>query len=122
MKTLCILGCALLVLFAIVQYNDPDALLWSLIYLVPAAWAALAAFRPHTLRANLPFTLLGLCVILELIAVVYYWPTTSEFWRKDVWWETESAREGMGVMVAAAVMVIAFLRVLSLRLGKFSQA
>ena len=44
--------CVLLVLFAIVQYNDPDAILWILIYGVPAVWAGLAAFRPARFAHN----------------------------------------------------------------------
>ena len=36
----------LMAAFAAVQYNDPDALLWIVIYLIPAAWAFAAAFRP----------------------------------------------------------------------------
>jgi hypothetical protein len=27
------------------------------------------------------------------------------FWRKDVWWVEETAREGMGVMIAFAVLI-----------------
>jgi uncharacterized protein (TIGR03382 family) len=29
-----------------------------------------------------------------------------EFWRKDVWWVEETAREGMGVMIALGVLVV----------------
>lgn len=37
--------CALLMLaFTGVQYNDPDGVLWGLIYLVPSVWALIAAF------------------------------------------------------------------------------
>ena len=44
--------CVVLGLFAFAQYNDPDALLWVLIYGIPAAWAGLIAFRPQLLPAN----------------------------------------------------------------------
>ena len=27
------------------------------------------------------------------------------FWRKDVWWVEETAREGMGVMIGFAVLI-----------------
>ena len=27
------------------------------------------------------------------------------FWRKDVWWVEETAREGMGMMIAFAVLL-----------------
>jgi hypothetical protein len=35
--------CVLLALFTIVQYNDPDAILWIVIYGLPAIWAGFAA-------------------------------------------------------------------------------
>ena len=38
--------------------------------------------------------------------MVIYWPTVPHFWRKDVWWVEETAREGMGVMVGFAVLVV----------------
>ena len=41
----------LMVTFAAVQYNDPDAPLWIVIYLVPAAWA-FAASVPSKNRAT----------------------------------------------------------------------
>ena len=41
----------LMTAFAAVQYNDPDALLWIVIYLIPAAWAFAAAFRAAKLRS-----------------------------------------------------------------------
>ena len=37
--------CILLILFAAVQYNDPDFALWFSIYAMAAAWAGVAAFR-----------------------------------------------------------------------------
>ena len=39
--------CLLFVVCAIAQYNDPDALLWFLIYAIPAAWAGAIAWRPE---------------------------------------------------------------------------
>ena len=46
MRTVYILLGLLMVAFAAVQYNDPDGPLWAAIYLVPAVWALLAAFKP----------------------------------------------------------------------------
>ena len=46
--------CVMLGLFAIAQYNDPDALLWFLIYAIAAAWAGVLAFRPSLLPASWP--------------------------------------------------------------------
>ena len=108
MKYVNIVLCVLMVLFAGVQYNDPDAIFWIVVYLIPAAWAGLAAFRLDVLRTTLPLTLLGVCLIAEVIGSIYLWPTTPEFWRQDVWWETETAREGMGIMIATSVVAVAF--------------
>ena len=38
--------CLLMLAFVAVQYNDPDAAVWMVIYALPAAWAALAAWQP----------------------------------------------------------------------------
>ena len=37
---------ALMALFAVVQYNDPDGLWWGVIYLIPAVFAAIALMSP----------------------------------------------------------------------------
>ena len=95
----------LMVAFAAVQYNDPDALLWIVIYLLPAAWAFAAAFRPAYLRSVAGERLLWATVAIGMGTMVYYWPAMPGFWRKDVWWVEETAREGMGVMIGFAVLI-----------------
>jgi hypothetical protein len=40
---------AILIVFAALQYNDPDALLWIAIYAVAAVWCIVAAQRPGLL-------------------------------------------------------------------------
>ena len=67
MKYLNIACGLLMILFAGVQFNDPDGLLWAAIYLVPAIWAGILAFRPHLIQNTLPFGLLGLSAAAELI-------------------------------------------------------
>mgnify|MGYP003635644353 CR=1 FL=1 len=42
----------LLVLFAGVQYNDPDGLLWAVIYGIPAVFCALRAFKPDLVKGD----------------------------------------------------------------------
>jgi hypothetical protein len=93
--------------FAAVQYNDPDAPLWIAIYLVPAAWAFAAAFRVGALRSKRGALLLYGTLGVAAFAVVYYWPQAPQFWRKEVWWHDEEAREGMGVMIAFGVLLVA---------------
>ena len=98
--------CVLLALFTIVQYNDPDALLWIVIYLIPAAWAFAAAFRPAKVDSRAGERLLWVTFAAGVGATVFYWPTMPNFWVKDVWWVEETAREGMGVMIGLAVLVV----------------
>jgi len=106
MRYLYIVPGLLMIAFAAVQYNDPDGPLWAAIYLVPAAWALLAAFRPPVLRSPGGKSLLWACVAAGLAGVVYYWPTMPGFWHKDVWSVEETAREGMGMMIAFAVLIV----------------
>lgn len=92
--------------FAAVQYNDPDAPLWIAIYLVSVAWAFTAAFRPARLQSRAVERWLWATVAAGVGATVYYWPTVPGFWHKDVWWVEETAREGMGMMLALAVVLV----------------
>ena len=107
MKYLNILFFLMMLPFLAVQYNDPDGPMWIAIYLVPTVWAGLAAFRLDRVTGGRAMALLGLSVILTLALTVYYWPTTTGFWHKDVWWVTETAREGMGMMIASVVILVA---------------
>ncbi|MFQ5955558.1 MAG: transmembrane 220 family protein [Kiloniellales bacterium] len=98
--------CLLLILFAAVQYNDPDAVLWFLIYAVPAAWAGVAAFRPQLLQGIMPTAGLGACLVASVAGMLYMWPTEAGWWRIDVWWEIEVVREAMGLMVITIVLAV----------------
>lgn len=109
MRYVNIVLCLLMLLFIGVQYNDPDGLIWMVIYLVPAGWAALAAWRPAMLSRPLIRWLLVLCLLAALAAVVWFWPTTPGWWQQEVWWEVETAREGMGMMIVAIVLLVALL-------------
>ncbi|MEC5292277.1 transmembrane 220 family protein [Aurantimonas sp. C2-6-R+9] len=99
--------CVILVLFVAVQYNDPDAPLWMLMYGVAAFWCGAAAFRPFWLAHSPARELLASSVVIGLALMVWYWPETPGFWKEEVWWNTETAREGMGVMIAFAGVVVA---------------
>ena len=107
LKTINIIFFLLMILFAAVQYNDPDGLFWAVAYLIPAICAGLVAFRPKMFNDTIPYSLLGACVVLGVIGSIIYWPTMPQFWVKEVWWNEETAREGMGVMIATLVMVFA---------------
>jgi hypothetical protein len=96
--------------FAAVQYNDPDVLLWVVYYAVPAAWAFLAAFRLDLVRSANGMRWLGVSVALWLGLVIFYWPPMPGFWRREVFMVEvagEAAREGMGLMIAWVVLLLA---------------
>lgn len=100
--------CLLMLLFIAVQYNDPDGPMWMVIYLVPAVWAGLAAFRSSFVAQPVPGYLLLGCIVAAIAGVVYYWPNTPRWWTQDVWYEFETAREGMGMMIVAFVLAVAW--------------
>jgi hypothetical protein len=102
-------------LFALVQYNDPDGPLWMVLYGVPAIWAGIAAMRPHLLAGTVALVLLGASLLVWLVLVVVLWPPEDAWWRMEVWWESEESREGMGLMLATAVLVAVLSWGLSLR-------
>lgn len=99
--------CVLLVAFAVVQYNDPDSYFWIPVYLLPAAIAGMAAYRPRRLIAPPLGVLMLVCVIAAIAGTVWFWPTEALFWRRDVWWESETAREGMGLMIVTVSLLLA---------------
>lgn len=94
-----------LLLFAGVQYNDPDFYVWIPLYLVPSLWAGLAAVRPGLLGRPLAVRGLALCLAAALAGAAILWPSDPAWWRRDVWWESEAAREGMGMMIIAGSLL-----------------
>ena len=96
----------LMILFVAVQYNDPDGPFWMVLYGVPAVLAGLAALRPDML-VSMPGRGIVLAVFLCAIALTYlYWPEVPNWWRQDVWWQEETAREGMGLMIATLAVAM----------------
>ncbi len=98
----------LLILFALVQYNDPDFLFWFVIYALAAAFCGVAAIKPRL------FTDLGalrglfaLCLIGAACGTVYYWPSGEAWWTKDVIWDNEMVREGLGMAIVMLGLVLA---------------
>lgn len=108
LRALAAVGCLMMVAAAAVQYNDPDGPLWMLYYLVPGFWAGVLAWRP-TWACETPWRTRALwaSLVFSLALMIFYWPPMPNFWRKEVWWVEEEAREGMGLMIAFAVAVLA---------------
>ena len=94
--------CLLFVVCAIAQYNDPDALLWFLIYAIPAAWAGAIALRPGLL-SNRPVGMAFLvCLAAAIAGTLYMWPSLP-----DNWIRLEEEREGIGLMIVTAGLLVA---------------
>ena len=103
--------CVLLALFALAQYNDPDAIFWGPVYGVAAIWCGLAAFRASVFDLDIARRLLTASIALAVFGVVWFWPKTKGFWHMNVWWETETAREGMGMMIVLIALAVAWFAV-----------
>jgi hypothetical protein len=95
----------IMILFVIVQYNDPDYAYWMVIYGLAAFWAGVAALRPTVLRRRFYATGLVVTTMAAIAGMVYHWPGAPGWWRKEVWWTDESAREGMGMMIVVVVLL-----------------
>lgn len=98
--------CVVLVAFAAVQYNDPDFYLWMPVYGLPAAWAGIAAYDAGRLRRSPAAAALALCILAAVAGTVWLWPTEAGFWHRQVWWESETAREGMGMMIVTSGLLV----------------
>jgi len=76
------------ILFAIVQYNDPDAVLWILIYLIPASVSL------YLLKWQInPKLLLALFLIYMIGAIYLFPPSVNE------WITVEEKAKSLGMMM-----------------------
>lgn len=110
MRILCAVLAALLILFAAVQWNDPDGPIWMVIYSLGAIWCLIAALKPWLFGARPVAGLFGLCLIASIAGMFYFWPEVSNWWDIDVWWPEitgETSREGMGMMVLVVCLGVA---------------
>ncbi|WP_067037373.1 transmembrane 220 family protein [Allomuricauda sp. CP2A] len=91
----------------VVQFNDPDALKWILIYLTAAVASVL--FLLKKLKSVIYFILMAFFLVLFVI----YWPETYEGVQLDHGMKTvniEEGRESLGSLIAAIVMLVYGLR------------
>lgn len=98
----------LMLLFIGVQINDPDGPMWMVIYAIPAVWTGIAAFRHHVLLRPVVNALLLLSIATAAAGTVYFWPRSARWWSMDVWYNMETAREGMGMMIVTIVLLVAW--------------
>jgi ABC-type Na+ efflux pump permease subunit len=106
----------LMLLAVVVQYNDPDGPVWMVYYGVPAVWCGLAAFRPALFEKGSVRSLLAVSVIAAIGLTLWYWPPVTGFWHEQVWQMgmvdpqaaviAEQSREGMGMMIVTAVLLV----------------
>ena len=109
---------ALMLLFMAVQYNDPDGPFWAMIYGVGAVWAGLMCFRPGLFDILFTRGLLFVSIGLAAGGTAWFWPKTPGWWQQDVWWEVETAREGMGMMVLLIVLSVVLITTIRMRRAK----
>lgn len=108
MRVLCFVLAALMMLFVVVQFNDPDGPKWMVIYGIPALFALLCGFRPRVYHSPVLRGVLLLCMLAAIGGMIYYWPKSEAWWTQEVWWEVETAREGMGMMIIVVVLALIF--------------
>jgi len=99
--------CLMMILFTAVQYNDPDYLLWGAIYGSAALFTGFAALRPRAFTSGPVTASYIVALVAAFGGMIYYWPTTPRWWVREVWWVTETAREGMGMMIVVLAMLLA---------------
>ena len=114
-----------MLLFAALQYNDPDGPLWALFYAVPAIWAGIAALRPRMLAGSGARALLTICLVGAVTLTFTLWPEADGWWRQEVWSMSlteqraaelaEASREGMGLMIVTAVLIVVLIASLARR-------
>lgn len=99
----------LFVLFAAVQYNDPDPWFWIPVYLIPAVISFLV------FRGTYPVAALWIAAALFLVGAIYWLPPNMSEWlgmeQEASTLEMrvpfiEEAREAMGLFVVVVAMVI----------------
>lgn len=106
MRILCGFAAVILALFILAQVNDPDPFRWAAIYGIAAFWAGVGALRPDLLGRPgwRPAFLVWLAA--AAVGAVWYWPRASGWWLVETWWENEESREGMGMMIVLASMLL----------------
>jgi len=95
--------------FMAVQWNDPDGIMWMIIYAVPAVWTAAAAIAPERLMRPWMRRLLAGFILAAIVATIHFWPRTPNWWTEDIWKSVEATREGMGMMIVALVLLTVLL-------------
>jgi len=94
--------CAILLLFAALQYNDPDWHYWGLVYLLAAGWSSMAAFAPQRLQSWRPAQI-GAALSIPLFLVGF--ASLAHELGPD-WIHNEEARESLGYLICAVTTAL----------------
>ena len=99
-------------IFAFVQINDPDPIIWIIIYGAMSVVCVMAAFKFY------PTTFLIGLGIIYLLYAIYYFPGVQEWLQQDSKMDLfdnlakmehsyiEESREFLGLMICVAVLVV----------------
>lgn len=96
---------AVLLLFAALQYNDPDALYWGAVYVLAASFPILALLRARPL-ARLPALRMGAWAAAGLFLLGF--ASLAGTIGAD-WIHVEEAREALGYLICAGATAFALL-------------
>lgn len=97
-------------LFAFVQWNDPDPVLWISIYAFAAIMSALASFN----KFYMPLLIFG--TIAGFLGGLYFFPASVSQWIMQEWQQAdlsmktvkmEEARESFGLFIISLILGIA---------------
>ena len=109
MKFFALFGSILFILFAAVQYNDPDPYIWIPAYLIPA-W-----FSYQVYQGKFPvYYMLGAAFLFTVFSVITFPPALGQ-WIMDEWNNQsmsmktpsmEEARESLGSLICAVFLLI----------------
>jgi Transmembrane family 220, helix len=89
---------AMLILFAALQYNDPDWYYWGPVYLLAAAWSLLAMRQPERF-VTWTVARVGAPISLALF-LVGFGSLASQL--QPGWIHIEEARESLGYLICSA--------------------
>lgn len=110
--------------FAFVQINDPDPLIWILIYGLLAASCVMAAFGYYLRKV-----LIGMAIVLSAYAI-FYFPGVREWLQQDdkaMLFDNiakmehsyiEESREFLGLMICVAVLILHLYRSRKMQRGR----
>ena len=103
MRTVHVVLCGILLLFAALQYNDPDWYYWGPVYLLAAVWSLLAGLAPQLMRSLL-IARIGAPLSIVLFLLGFGSLATQ---LGPGWIHNEEARESLGYLICAATTALA---------------